>query len=204
LQASPAHFEELFRLTAASVQPRNVLDVLNIWQSVCATWSANRFNRHATVAIERHAQQTRVINAERAKLRQLRRSNQESNEVRKLTQTPTDIAYVSRLDINFDDMVEDTDKILERGDLERDHNKSLLALLDSQEKLNRLIIGQTAIKNDAYRQIELCRFGLSELAGEEADSVIEGECKEIKHLPPQVDAPSIILTGDAGSDVETK
>ena len=45
-----AHFEKLFRVTAAAMKPRNMIDVLNLWHSVCASWFINRYNRHATVA----------------------------------------------------------------------------------------------------------------------------------------------------------
>ena len=193
------HFEELFRLTAAAVKPRNMLEVTNVWHSVCASWFVNRCNRHATVAIEGHTRQARAVNTERARLRQLRTSNQESIEVRKLTRTPTDIEHVVRLEDNFDSMVEDTDRIFERGNLERDHNRSLLAMLDSQEKLNRLIISQTAIKNESYRQIELCRIGLVELASEETEIVIDSECKEIKVPPHEAEASSIVPVENAGS-----
>jgi hypothetical protein len=196
-------FDEILRLSAQCVKPRNMIEVIGLWHSTCATWFTKRYVRHATVAIERVAQQTHTFHAERAKLREERKSNRERKEVEKLTQTPTDIAQVVRLENNFDTMVEDTDKIIERGTLEHNHNKSLLALLDSQEQLNRLIISQTAIKNDSYRQIELCRTGLGELASEDTDNVIEGECKEIKDPPREAEAPSIVPAEHAGSrDVE--
>ena len=143
---NPAHFEELFRLTAAAAKPRNMIDVMNVWYSVCASWSINRCYRHATVAIERHTLQMQANEAERARLRQLRASNQEHIEARKLTGSPADIADTVRLHENFEDRIGDADRIFEHSDLERDHNRSLLAMLDSQEKLNRLIISQTAIK----------------------------------------------------------
>jgi hypothetical protein len=63
------HFEELFRLTAAAFKPRNMIDVMNVWYSVCASWFINRYHRHATVAIERHTLQMQANDAERARLR---------------------------------------------------------------------------------------------------------------------------------------
>jgi hypothetical protein len=198
-----AHFEELFRLTAAAFKPRNMIDVLNLWHSVCASWFINRYNRHATVAIERHTLQIQAIDAERARLREVRKLDRERKEAEKITQTPADIAQVVGLENNFDEMARETDEIFARGDLERDHNKSLLAMLDSQEKLNRLVISQTAIKNESYRQIELCRIGLGELISEDNQNVIEGDCKEIKDSPHETEASSIVPADDAGShDVE--
>jgi hypothetical protein len=198
-----AHFEELFRLTAAAFKPRNMIDVMNVWYSVCASWSINRYNRHATVAIERHTLQMRANDAERARLRQLRASNREAIEARKLTGSPADIADAVRLHENFDNRIEDADRIFERSDLERDHNKSLLAMLDSQEKLNRLIISQTAIKNESFRQTELCRIGFGELDSEDTQNVIEGECKAITGPPHEAEVSSIVPADDAAShDIE--
>jgi hypothetical protein len=198
-----AHFEELFRSTAAAMKPRNMIDVMNVWYSVCASWSINRYNRHATVAIERHTLQMQANDAERARLRQLRASNREVIEARKLTGSPADIVDAVRLHENFDNRIEDADRIFEHSDLERHHNRSLLAMLDSQEKLNRLIISQTAIKNESYRQFELCQMGFGELAGEDTQNVIEGECKEITGPPHEAEASSIVPADDAGShDVE--
>jgi hypothetical protein len=194
-----AHFEELFRLTAAAFKPRNMIDVMNVWHSVCASWSINRYNRHATVAIERHTLQMQANEAGRARLRRLRASNQETIEAQKLTGSPADIADAVRLHENFDNMIGDADRIFEQSDLERDHNRSLLAMLDSQEKLNRLIISQTAIKNESFRQIELCRIGFGELAGEDTQNVIEGECKEITGPPPEAEASSIVPAENADS-----
>jgi hypothetical protein len=108
-----------------------------------------------------------------------------------------------RLHENFDNRIEDADRIFEQSDLERHHNRSLLAMLDSQEKLNRLIISQTAIKNESYRQIELCQMGFGELAGEDTQKVIEGQCKEITGAPHEAEAPSIVSAENADShDVE--
>jgi hypothetical protein len=198
-----AHFEELFRVTAAAVKPRNMIDVMNVWHSVCASWSINRCYRHATVAIERHTLEMQANEAERARLRQLRASNQEHIEARKLTGSPADVADAVRLHENFEDRIGDADRIFERSDLERFHNKSLLAMLDSQEKLNRLIISQTAIKNESYRQFELCQTGFGESAGEDTQNVIEGECKAITGPPHEAEASSIVPEDDAGShDVE--
>jgi hypothetical protein len=198
-----AHFEELFRLTAAAMKPRNMIDVLNLWHSVCASWFINRYNRHATVAIERHTLQIQANDAERARLRRLRASNHEAIEARKLTGSPADIVDAVRLHENFDNRIEDADRIFEHSDLERDHNKSLLVMLDSQEKLNRLVISQTAIKNESYRQFELCQMGIGELAGEDTQNVIEGECKEITGPPHEAEASSIVPVENAGShDVE--
>jgi hypothetical protein len=197
------HFEKLFLLTAAAMKPRNMIDVLNLWHSVCASWFINRYNRHATVAIERHTLQMQANEAERARLRQLRASNQEHIEARKLTGSPADVADAVRLHENFDDRIGDADRIFEHSDLERDHNRSLLAMLDSQEKLNRLAITQTAIKNESYRQFELCRIGFGEPTDEDTQNVIEGECKEISGPPHEASASSIVPAEDEGShDVE--
>jgi hypothetical protein len=200
-----AHFEELFRVTAAAIPPRNMIDVMNVWYFVCASWSINRYNRHATVAIERHTLQTQAIDAERTRLRKLRASNQEDIEARKLTGSPADVAEVVRLYEKDADTVEDLDRIFERADLERDHNKSLLVMLDSQETLNRLVISQTAIKNESFRQIELCRIGLGELDNEDTQNVIEGECKEVKVSSHETEVPSIVPAENAGChDLESQ
>ena len=76
-------------------------------------------------------------------------------------------------------------------------------MLDSQEKLNRLAITQTAIKNELYRQFELCQMGFGESAGEDTQNVIEGECKAITGPPHEAEASSIVPEDDVGShDVE--
>jgi hypothetical protein len=197
------HFEELFRSIAAAMKPRNMLDVLNLWHCVCASWFINRYNRHATVAIERHTLQMQANEAERARLRKLRASNQEHIEARKLTGSPADVADTVRLHENFEDRIGDADRIFEHSDLERNHNRSLLAMLDSEEKLSRLAITQTAIKNESYRQFELCQMGFGELAGEDTQNFIEGECKAITGPPHEAEASSIVPADDAGShDVE--
>ena len=101
-------FEEIFRLVAQCVGPRNMVEVIYLWHFVCASWLVKRYGRHAAVSIERQAQETLKFHAERAKLRQQRKLDRENKEVEKLVQTPADVAYLVRLENNFDAMVAET------------------------------------------------------------------------------------------------
>jgi hypothetical protein len=184
-------FEETFRLVARCVQPHNMIEVVYLWHFVCASWLIKRYSRHATVAIERVAQDTRKFHAERARLRQQRQSNQVCVEVEKLTQTPADVAQLVRMENNFDAMVKETDAIFE-GITEREHNKALQQNIVFQEQLNALIISQTAIRNDSLRQLELFRIGLGQLAAEVTEKILDGESKEVTALPHEADALSIV------------
>lgn len=195
-------FEEVFRLVAQCVKPRNMVEVIYLWHFVCASWLIKRYGRHATVAIERVAQQALTFHTERARLRQERKSQLENKEVQKLTQTPPDVADLVRLQNNFDGMVTETDAILE-GVTERDHNKALQQNIIFQEQINTLIISQTALRNDSLRQLELFRVGLGKMASEATAKILDGECKDVKDLPYQADAPSITPSDAASShDVE--
>ena len=115
---NPAQFEELFHLMAAVMKPRNMLDVLNLWHCVCAAWFINRYNRHATVAIEQHTLQMQANEAERARLHLLRRRTGK-HPAQKLTGSPADIADTVRLHEDFEDRIGDADRIFEHSDLER-------------------------------------------------------------------------------------
>ena len=198
---NPEHYKEIFRLVAACVQPQNMLEVMNLWHYTCASWLIKRYLRHATVAIERHAVQITAFHAARAAIRQQRKSGLEAKEVQKLTQTPADVARLVRLEYNIDAAVDDVDAVLDTA--ERDQNKALQQGIGLQEQLNTLIISQTAIRNDALRQLELFRVGLGQLVSDATDKVIEAECKEVDDLPHQNAAPSIAPSGDENShDVE--
>jgi hypothetical protein len=199
---NPKHYKEIFLLVAACVKPQNMIEVINLWHYTCASWFIKRYLRHATLAIERHTAQTREFHAARAALRQQRKSDLERVEVQKLTETPADVARMVRLENNIDAAVDDVDAILDTA--ERDQNKALQQGIGLQEQLNTLIISQTAIRNDALRQLELFRMGLGRLVSEATDKILEGECeKEVDGLPQETEAPSIAPSGDASChDVE--
>jgi hypothetical protein len=191
-------FEEIFRLVAQCVGPRNMVEVIFLWHFVCASWLIKRYGRHATVSIERQAQETLKFHAERAKLRQQRKLDRENKEVEKLVQTPADVAYLVRLENNFDAMVTETDAILE-GTTERDHNKALQHGIVLQEQYNALIISQTAIRNESLEQLELFRKGLGQMASEATEKILEGECTEVEDLLHEA-APSIAPSEVGTSD----
>ena len=141
-------FEEIFRLVAQCVGPRNMVEVIYLWHFVCASWFIKRYGRHAAVSIERHAQETFKFHAERAKLRQQRTLDREKKEVEKLVQTPADVAHLVPVGEQLQAMVPETDAILE-GTSERDHNRALQQGIVLQEQYNALIISQTAIRSIA-------------------------------------------------------
>jgi hypothetical protein len=185
------HFEQLFWMVADCIKPENMIEVIYLWHFVCASWIIKRYMRHSTVAIERRYLAQRSLLPLRAKIRQARREDQVSHEVDKLVQTPPDIARLSQLEDNMIDLVKDTDAIHESAMLERQHNKALEQTIAFQERLNTLIISQTAIRNDALRQLELVRMGLGLRAEEATERILEGEFAEIKELPAAAEAPSI-------------
>ena len=85
----------------------------------------------------------------------------------------------------------DVDEILRRAPAERDHNKALALSMEFQEQLNRLIVSQTAMRNDALRQLEMFRAGLGETVSAVTETIIEAEFEEIKDLPREPGAPSL-------------
>ena len=198
---NPEHYKEIFLLVAACVKPQNMIEVMHLWHYTCASWFIKRYMRHATLAIERHAAQISAFHAARAALRHQRKSGFERVEVRKLTESPADVARLVRLENNIDAAVHDVDAILDTA--ERDQNKALQQGIALQEQLNTLIISQAAIRNDALRQLEMFRMGLGKLVREETDKIIEGECREVDNLPRGTETPSIAPSGDENShDVE--
>jgi hypothetical protein len=193
-------FEDIFRLVAQCVKPQNMIEVIFLWHFVCASWIIRRLIRHGSVAIERHAQQIHAFHAERAGLRQERKADQEHKEVQKLTQNPRDVAYLVSLENNVDRQITEIDVIFKDADLERDHNRALQQCIGLQEKLNTLIISQTAIRNDSLRQLELFRIGFGQLASEATEKILEGECKEVDDLPHAANAPSIDPSDNTNSE----
>jgi hypothetical protein len=196
---NPEHYKEIFRLVVECVKPQNMIEVINLWHYTCASWFIKRYLRHATLAIERQAAQISAFHAARAAIRQQRKSRLESKEVQKLTETPADVARLVRLENNIDAAVDDVDTILDTA--ERDQNKALQQGIGLQEQLNTLIISQTAIRNDALRQLEIFRLGLGQLISEATGKILEGECREVDDLPGETEAPSIAPSEDESSHV---
>ena len=194
-------FNELFHQVADCVKPQNVVEMIFLWQFVCATWLSNRYMRHTTVAIERFAKQNREFREQRAKLREQRQSAQVSREIDKLTESPADVAQLVQLERNFEGMVGDTDAILAAMDLERDHNKALAQSITLQEQLNALIVAQTRIRDEALRHLELFRKGLGSLAKETTESVLARQADEHHDLPTAGDAPPIAPSHEEGAVV---
>jgi|GEM_PF-4860980 len=185
-------FTELFHRVADCVTPQNPVELIYLRRFVCATWLINRYMRHMTVAVERFAKQNREFREQRSKLREQRQSSQVSREIGKLTESPADVAQLVQLERNFQDMVDDTDTIFVRADLERDHNKALQQSIALHEQLNALIVAQTRIGDEALRQLELFRKGLGSLAKETTESVLARQADEHHDLPTAGDAPPIV------------
>ena len=192
-------FTELFHHVADCVKPQNMVEMIYLWHFVCATWLANRYMRHMTVAIERFAKQNREFRAQRAKLREQRQPAQVSREIDKLTESPADVAQLVQLERNFEDMVGDTDAIFAAADLERDHNKALQQSIALQEQFNALIVSQTRIRDEALRQLELFRKGLGSVAKETTEDILGRQADERHDLPTVSDAPPIAPSGDEGA-----
>lgn len=192
----PKHFEEMFQLVVQCVKPLNLPEVMYLWHYVVACWNIKRYTRHATVAIERRHQLNREFLAQRAKAREKRLADLAMKKVQNAGQSPPDVADLVRLEQKITDLATETDDILEGTASERDHNKALEQTMAFQEQLNTLIISQTAIRNDALRQLELFRFGLSQLVEDTTTEIIEGQCTEINDLPQTTDAPLIPSFGE--------
>ena len=134
-------------LVAQCVKPQNMLDVIGPVAFCVCRLAIKRYGRHATVAIERVAQQALTFHAERARLRKSA-SRARTKEMEKLTQAPADIARSCAWRTTSTRWWRTRTKSWSVATWNAITTRSLLALLDSQEQLNRLIISQTAIKND--------------------------------------------------------
>jgi hypothetical protein len=191
-------FGEVFYQVVECVEPRDMVEMIYSWHFVCASWTIKRYIRHGTVVIERFAQQNREFRAQRAKLRDQRRSAQMSREVDKLTQGPADVAHMVQLERIHEEGVNDIDAVFEASDLERDHNKSLAQSMLLQEQLNALVVSQTRIRDEALRQLDLYRKGLGKLASDATDAALNGRSDE-EDTTDVVDAPSIVPSADGAA-----
>jgi hypothetical protein len=186
-----AQFDTIFDRVTDCLDPRNMVELIYIRHFVCASWLVARYTRHGTVAIERRFQQYRETLANNARVRQQHRQSQISDKAGTMAGSPSDIARLVSLEEKFLETVNDVDEILSRAPAERDHNKALELSMEFQEQLNTLIISQTAIRNDALRQLEIFRAGLGQTVSAVTETIIEAEFEEIKDLPHGSGAPSI-------------
>jgi hypothetical protein len=191
-------FGETFYQVTECVQPRDMVEMIYLWHFVCASWITKRYIRHGTVVIERRAHENREFRAQRAKLREQRRSAQMSREVDKLTQGPADVAHMVQLERIHEEGVNDVDAVFETSDLERDHNKALAQGILLQEQFNALMVSQSRIRDEALRQLDLYRKGLGKVANDATDAALNGRSDE-EDTTDVVDAPSIVPGADGAA-----
>jgi hypothetical protein len=84
------------------------------------------------------------------------------------------------------------DEILERVPTELDHGRALEQAIEYHERLEGLVIGALARRDDALSQVEYYREGLGRLLRHESDNTIEAAYKVLDEPNHQIAAPSIV------------
>ena len=169
------HFQEIFNRVIASLQSRDMIELMFIRDFVYESWHINRLRRHAVVAIERWYHQSEAYQEQRIKLLKARRDERVNKLAERLGQKPADIAELIHLEEKILGGVDDIDNLFERKATEMEHNRALEKSIQFHERLDRLIESATSRRNDALRQLERYRDGWSQLVIEATAQVINEE-----------------------------
>lgn len=199
------HCEEILRKVIKCLGARDIVEVMYIRHFVNADWIVNRLNRHGAVALERRFRQSLEYQVLRLKQLKARKEAKASNNAEIKTLQPADIANLVGLEETILNTVSDIDELLRRKATELDHNRALEKSMAFQEALNKLIVSQTAIRDNALKQLENYRFGLGSQTSQISEIIIETEYEEIKGQPEEVPAPPVVPAEEASTnDVATQ
>ncbi len=183
-------FQEIFNQVIACLSPQDMIELMFIRDYVYEAWHINRLRRHGTVAIERWYHQSQAYQAQRIKVLKARRDDCVNKLAERLGQKPVDIAELIRLEEKVLEGVDDIDNLFERKATEMEHNRALEKSIQFHEQLDRMIELATARRNDALRQLERYRDGLSQLVVEATVQVINEESSH-GQTAVALEAPSI-------------
>jgi len=171
--------------------PVDFLEVLLIKTVLNESWKLIRYYRHQAVGTERRFRQSLAFQGERRRELTARREALARELAEKTGRPLTDFDKLVHLEEVVSSVVDDVDRILDRGATETQHNQALADGIAFQEQLDRLITAAIARRNDALETLELYRNGLGQTWRRISDEVIEGSVLEISGPEKQVEAPPV-------------
>lgn len=188
-------FNAVFDRVVASLMPQDFIELNFIWQFVCASWNIARLTRHATLGIDRNYQQRLDVLALTLMVR----------KAYKMKQQPGQGLRVSVAEYKMLERASSTDEILALKPSEMDQNLALEKSMEFQECIDRLLVNQTKLRNDALHQLEFYRAGLGQMARQASAQIIEAEYHEVEAQSQPHATPSLIPpAGNDSDDVEQK
>jgi hypothetical protein len=152
------HYEAMFDQLLDCFEPEDFFELMLLRKIADAGWHIKRYTRHQTIAVERWYRQSLEFQAQRLRSENAKREALVKTQAEGLAQSPQDIAALTQLEEKALSVADDIMEILSRTPNELEHNRALEKSMETQEKLQRLIISETARFHKALETFEHYRM----------------------------------------------
>lgn len=201
---STERFNGVFEQLVACLKPQNALELMMIRDYAVASWEADRYIRHRSLAFNRRFRQNIEHQIQQLKEQKARRMERVANYHRQSGEHPRDIAALVELERKVLEDDEGIEGLLKRAPEEFDHHEAVEKGIALHKDLEFLISSLTKRKNEALEMLDRYRKGLGKRASEALDEIVEGEFKEVDASVQlkETAAPKLIPTDQSEPDTD--
>ncbi len=206
---SIGRFNGIFDQLVACLKPRDFLELKLISDFAVASWEADRYVGHRSLAFNRRFRQNMEHQIQQLKEQKARRKERVANYHRQSGERPPDIAALRELERRILEDDEGIEGLLKRAPSELDHHEAVERGIALHKDLEFLISSLTKRKNEALQMLDSYRKGMGKQVAEALDEIVEGEFQEVD-APAQLEqaaAPTLVPAEQESSgadDVRTE
>ncbi len=187
-------FNRIFNQLLECLKPRDIVEVMLIRDFAVASWEADRYTGHRSLAFNRRFRQNIEHQIQQLKEQKARRKERVANYHRQSGERPRDIAALVELERRILEDDEGIEGLLKRAPSELDHNEAVEKGIALHKDLEFLISSLTKRKHEALEMLDRYRKGLGKRVAEAMDEILEGEFKEVGASPEEAAAPTLVPT----------
>jgi hypothetical protein len=176
----------------SSFKPRNFFELRLAMEVVDAAWHIKRYTFHKTLGIERWYRKNQEFQERRRKLQEACKDGFVQQQAETMTQTPSDIAAIARLEEKHSEVIEEVDHAVTWTAEEIGHNDALERSMPFQESLEKLIASATVRFYKATEAFEHYREIFGSQVRKQAETILEtADYEDFQEFLDDAPAPSI-------------
>jgi hypothetical protein len=184
----------------SSLKPRDFVELRFVMEMVDAAWHIKRYTFHKALGIERCYRKSQEFQARRQKLLEAREASLAKETAETMTQTPSDIAAVTRLEEKLSDTIAEVDHAVTWTAEELGHNAALERSMLFQESLEKLNASATVRFYKAMDSLEHYRHVFRPRVREKAEKIVEAtEYEDFQEFLDDPPSPAVAGRLDAGN-----